>query len=332
MVVDCHLGRLLYLVHQDVSRAQQLLQQHCSHRHVPFGYPHLHLQLVYYVVGDIHDFLEHRNLLLVPNHAHLRAFKEEIPSVPAVDVEVYLGSYFLEQDEIALEDQLHLNFVEKDGLLLVLGSFVLFLGTEVVDLLVELLVLLEVGLELVDGLFGHLVELVLLLLDGGSLCWGGEGFLLARSSDVVVLKVDLVVVGLVPEELAGDLLLLLLEKGEDAIIVLVNWGDRVVRGLQLLPPSLVLQNQHLGVPQPLDLLPLQLALLLLLFGRAPLAEERLLRNRRQRRVKTVYVKSSVAFVAYDQLVVVVLVVLKANLTRHILQPLIPLLSRNVCRL
>lgn len=89
---------------------------------------------------------------------------------------------------------MHLDLVEEDGFFLVLGGFVLFLGTEVVYHLVELLVLLQVVLELVDGLFGDLVELVLFLFYWRGFLDLGDGFLLFRGGYVLLLDVYLVLV------------------------------------------------------------------------------------------------------------------------------------------
>ena len=89
---------------------------------------------------------------------------------------------------------MHLDLVEEDGFFLVLSGFVLFLGTEVVYHLVELLVLLQVVLKLVDGLFGDLVELVLFLLDWRGFLDLGDGFLLFWCGYVLLLDVYLVLV------------------------------------------------------------------------------------------------------------------------------------------
>ena len=70
----------------------------------------------------------------------------------------------------------------------------LLLGPEVVDHLVELLILLEVVLELVDGFLGDLVEFILFLFDGSGFFDLGDGFLLFWGSYVLLLNVHFVLV------------------------------------------------------------------------------------------------------------------------------------------
>jgi hypothetical protein len=70
----------------------------------------------------------------------------------------------------------------------------LLLGPEVVDHLVELLILLEVVLELVDGFLGDLVEFVLFLFDWSSFFDLGDGFLLFWGGYILLLNVHFVLV------------------------------------------------------------------------------------------------------------------------------------------
>ncbi len=106
---------------------------------------------------------EHIDLVFITYHTNLHV-SEKIVSRCATDVVVNLSSYFFQEDEVRFDDQLHLNFVELDCFLLIF-VFLIFLLTEVVDLLEELLIFLKIVLKLVDCLLRHFVEFVLSFVD-----------------------------------------------------------------------------------------------------------------------------------------------------------------------
>jgi len=69
------------------------------------------LKLINDVICDVNNLLKHGNLLLVTNDTDFSAFQEKISSISTVDIKVNLSSNFLKQNKVALEDELHLNFV-----------------------------------------------------------------------------------------------------------------------------------------------------------------------------------------------------------------------------
>lgn len=108
--------------------------------------------------------LEHSDLLLTAYHAHLNVLEEEVSRVAAVDVEVDLHSYLLQQDEVILQNQLHLNLIQLQSFLLILTPLSPY--SEVVYLLEKLWIFLQVDLKLVDSFAVDLVVLIPTLTHG----------------------------------------------------------------------------------------------------------------------------------------------------------------------
>ena len=119
-----------------------------------------------------------------------------------------------------------MDLVQQNGLFLILSSFVLLFGPEVINQLVELLVLLEVVLELVNCLFGDLVKFVFLLLDWCRFLYLAWHFLLFGSCYILLFNLHLLFVYFVhflSQQLSGYFLLLLLQKTKYPVVVLVHW-------------------------------------------------------------------------------------------------------------
>lgn len=271
-------------------------------------------------------------MFLIADYAHLRTFEEKVCRISTVYIKVNLSTNFLKQNKVALENKLHLDFIEKHRFLFVLSCFMLFLRSEIVDLLVKLLVLLQVVLEFVNGLFCDFIELIFFLLDRSRFFNLRNNFFFTRSRDILFFNLHLFVINLFTQQLSRNFLLLLFQKTKYSVVVFINRWYWFVRWFLLSSSCLVLQNQHFSIPESLNLFLLQLLFLLLLFSRAILTEKWLLRYSLKWRVQTINMKSSVALVAYDKFVVIVIKIFHAYFTSHIFQSFIPLLSCNIRRL
>jgi hypothetical protein len=112
VVVDCHSVGLFNLVDKNVAWAKNLFQENSWNGHVGFSNAHLDLQFINNIIGDVDNPLKHGNLFLIANDTHLSAFQEKVRRVPGVNIKVNLGPDLLEQNEIAFENELHLDLVE----------------------------------------------------------------------------------------------------------------------------------------------------------------------------------------------------------------------------
>ena len=142
-----------------MARPQQLFEENDWYRNVGLCDSHLDLKLIDDAVGDRDNLFKHIDLFLVPDHNSLSISEEEVNRVASMVIKMNLYSNFLKQDEVAFQDELHLNTINHHGFLFVFGLLIFF-HAEVVELLEELLVLLKISLEFINRFLCNFVELI----------------------------------------------------------------------------------------------------------------------------------------------------------------------------
>ena len=94
-----------------MSWANQLFQVDSWNRNVSFSDSHLDLKFADNLIGDVDNFLKHVNLFFTSDNADLCVFEEGISCRPVVEIKIELGSNFPKEDEVTLDDKMHLNFI-----------------------------------------------------------------------------------------------------------------------------------------------------------------------------------------------------------------------------
>ncbi len=79
----------------------QLFEINGWNRNHGFRDSHFNLKLVDDLIRDSNYFLKHTDLLLATDYVDLDAFEEKVSWISSIALDVYLSSYFLEQNEIA---------------------------------------------------------------------------------------------------------------------------------------------------------------------------------------------------------------------------------------
>lgn len=85
-----------------MSRSEESLQEDCRDRDVSFSNTHFDLKFIDDLISDRYNLLKHTDLFFITNDDDFDVTQEIVSRVATIDIEVNLGSNFLEEDEVAL--------------------------------------------------------------------------------------------------------------------------------------------------------------------------------------------------------------------------------------